>query len=92
MTGMTLEIIQKVAKEHGRVRVIDKGPRTIDIDIIFFGDLRLDHPKLTLPHPDWFKRSFVVYPLKDIPYFEYLSRHFSFEYKEYLDLFIDSKY
>src|SRR5271169_3022797 len=40
-----------IEKEMGRQRLQNKGPRTIDIDILLFGDTALDSPQLTIPHP-----------------------------------------
>lgn len=42
------------------------GPRPIDIDLLFFGDLEISEPGLTLPHPHLFERAFVLVPLSDI--------------------------
>jgi len=53
-------------KELGRVRGERFGPRTIDIDILFYGDLRRDSPGLVLPHPRLHERLFVLAPLAEI--------------------------
>jgi 2-amino-4-hydroxy-6-hydroxymethyldihydropteridine diphosphokinase len=53
-----LEHCQAVENKHHRVREVRWGPRTLDVDIITYGDLRSDDPVLTLPHP----RAFVLYP------------------------------
>ena len=50
----------------GRERTEPKGPRTIDIDIVFFGDAVLDTPDLTVPHPAMQQRRFVLEPLAEI--------------------------
>ena len=50
----------------GRIRTEPKGPRTIDIDILFFGDDVLDTPELTVPHPAMHQRRFVLEPLAEI--------------------------
>ncbi|HEY2359954.1 MAG TPA: 2-amino-4-hydroxy-6-hydroxymethyldihydropteridine diphosphokinase [Candidatus Angelobacter sp.] len=50
----------------GRVRTEPKGPRTIDIDIVFFGNDVLDTPELTVPHPAMHQRRFVLEPLAEI--------------------------
>ena len=55
-----------VESEMGRVRVVPNGPRTIDIDILFYGALRRDGPGLTLPHPRLHERRFVLAPLAEI--------------------------
>ncbi|MGB6747263.1 MAG: 2-amino-4-hydroxy-6-hydroxymethyldihydropteridine diphosphokinase, partial [Xanthobacteraceae bacterium] len=42
------------------------GPRTLDLDLLAYGDLVLDSPDLTLPHPRLFERAFVLVPLAEI--------------------------
>jgi 2-amino-4-hydroxy-6-hydroxymethyldihydropteridine diphosphokinase len=53
---------QAVENKHHRVREVRWGPRTLDVDIITYGDLRSDDPVLTLPHPRAAIRAFVLYP------------------------------
>jgi 2-amino-4-hydroxy-6-hydroxymethyldihydropteridine diphosphokinase len=55
-----------VEAELGRVRKVRWGPRTIDIDVLLWDDLRSDDPALTLPHPRMHERAFVVLPLLDL--------------------------
>jgi 2-amino-4-hydroxy-6-hydroxymethyldihydropteridine diphosphokinase len=55
-----------VEQSMGRVRAVPKGPRTIDIDIVFFGDDVVDTPELTVPHPAMHQRRFVLEPLAEI--------------------------
>jgi 2-amino-4-hydroxy-6-hydroxymethyldihydropteridine diphosphokinase len=55
-----------VEAELGRVRDVRWGPRTIDIDVLLWGDLRSDDPTLTIPHPRLHERAFVVLPLLDL--------------------------
>jgi len=50
----------------GRVRTVRNGPRTIDLDLILFGDVRMDTPELTLPHPRARERAFVREPLAEL--------------------------
>jgi 2-amino-4-hydroxy-6-hydroxymethyldihydropteridine diphosphokinase len=50
----------------GRVRLERWGPRLLDLDLIGFGGLVLNTPRLTLPHPRAFERSFVLAPLTDV--------------------------
>ena len=50
----------------GRRRTRDKGPRTIDIDILLFGDRVIDEPGLKIPHPAMHERRFVLEPLAEI--------------------------
>ena len=53
-------------QEMGRKRVEKKGPRSIDIDILLFGETVIDTPELTVPHPAMAKRRFVLEPLAEI--------------------------
>jgi 2-amino-4-hydroxy-6-hydroxymethyldihydropteridine diphosphokinase len=48
------------------VRGVPNGPRTLDLDIALYGDLVLDEPGLTLPHPRLHERAFVLVPLLEI--------------------------
>ena len=57
-----LEHCQSVENKHHRVRDVRWGPRTLDVDIIVYGDLVSDDPVLTLPHPRAATRAFVLYP------------------------------
>ena len=50
----------------GRQRVLKKGPRSIDIDILLFGDDVVNTPELTIPHPAMARRRFVLEPLAEI--------------------------
>jgi 2-amino-4-hydroxy-6-hydroxymethyldihydropteridine diphosphokinase len=55
-----------IEQEMGRQRIENKGPRTIDIDILLFGDAVLNTPALTIPHPAMHQRRFVLQPLAEI--------------------------
>jgi 2-amino-4-hydroxy-6-hydroxymethyldihydropteridine diphosphokinase len=63
-----LERAQAVELRLGRDRAHEKrnGPRTADIDIIAYDDVTLNEASLTLPHPRWFERPFVLLPLAEI--------------------------
>jgi len=61
-----LSATAKIESELGRVRTIKDGPRTIDIDLLFCEQEVVKSMNLTLPHPRWSERSFVVYPLRQI--------------------------
>ncbi|HEY2114468.1 MAG TPA: 2-amino-4-hydroxy-6-hydroxymethyldihydropteridine diphosphokinase [Candidatus Angelobacter sp.] len=61
-----LEFLLAIEQSMGRKRTEPKGPRTIDMDIIFFGDEVLDTPELTVPHPAMQHRRFVLEPLAEI--------------------------
>mgnify|MGYP001608860399 FL=1 len=50
----------------GRKRTVKNGPRTIDLDILLFGDKKIDEPGLEIPHPRMREREFVMKPLKEI--------------------------
>lgn len=61
-----LEFVLEIEREAGRVRETRWGPRTLDIDILLYGEepVRLEH--LTIPHPRMTERAFVMAPLADI--------------------------
>ncbi len=61
-----LEACQAIEQAMGRVRTRRWGPRTIDLDILFYGELTLQDSRLELPHPRWRERAFVVRPLYDL--------------------------
>lgn len=56
----------KIEQEFGRVRLEPNGPRTLDLDILLFGDLILNLPELQIPHPRMCQRAFVLVPLSEI--------------------------
>jgi 2-amino-4-hydroxy-6-hydroxymethyldihydropteridine diphosphokinase len=58
--------LKSLETELGRIPSIRYGPRKIDIDILFYGDLILTTPELTLPHPHLHERAFVLVPLADL--------------------------
>ena len=58
--------ILNIEEAMGRRRVQKKGPRSIDIDILLFGDAVLDSPEVTIPHPAMHERRFVLEPLAEI--------------------------
>jgi len=55
-----------IERDHGRVRDLPGGPRTLDLDLLLYDDLRCEEPGLTLPHPRLHERAFVLYPLYEI--------------------------
>jgi 2-amino-4-hydroxy-6-hydroxymethyldihydropteridine diphosphokinase len=61
-----LDVLLAVEAEHGRVREVRWGPRTLDLDLIAYGDEVRDDPRLILPHPRAHEREFVLRPLCDI--------------------------
>jgi 2-amino-4-hydroxy-6-hydroxymethyldihydropteridine diphosphokinase len=58
--------IVKIERELGRRRTIENGPRTIDIDILFFGNAIVKTGKLTIPHPRFAERRFVLAPMVEL--------------------------
>ena len=58
--------IQEIELQQHRVKTQHWGPRTIDIDILFYGNLRMNTPELTIPHKELFNRAFVTIPLLDL--------------------------
>jgi 2-amino-4-hydroxy-6-hydroxymethyldihydropteridine diphosphokinase len=61
-----LRRVRKIEKELGRQRLVPKGPRTVDIDILLFGRFVMDSPGLQVPHPRMQDRRFVLEPLAEI--------------------------
>lgn len=62
-----LDFTQKIELDHGRVRKEERwGPRTLDIDILLFGNQVINTERLTVPHYGLTEREFVVYPLLEI--------------------------
>lgn len=63
-----LQALRLLEHDHGRRRHHESrwGPRSLDLDILVYGDIRLDTAELTLPHPQMHKRSFVLYPLAEL--------------------------
>jgi 2-amino-4-hydroxy-6-hydroxymethyldihydropteridine diphosphokinase len=62
-----LDALQAIELEQGRVRKDERwGPRTLDLDILLFGERQLDEPRLTVPHYHMHARAFVLYPLADL--------------------------
>ncbi|RPJ86334.1 MAG: 2-amino-4-hydroxy-6-hydroxymethyldihydropteridine diphosphokinase [Acidobacteria bacterium] len=61
-----LESCLRVERRLGRSRHVDKGPREIDVDILFFGQAIIDDQTLVVPHPLLYERNFVLVPLAEI--------------------------
>ena len=62
-----LDALQSIELQHGRVRKAERwGPRTLDLDILLFGNQTIDEPRLTVPHYHMHARPFVLYPLNEI--------------------------
>lgn len=69
-----LRACQRIERRSKRKREIHWGPRTLDIDILTLGCLRMDIPRLTLPHPRMQERDFVLVPLAEITSGDLLER------------------
>ncbi|MBA1264415.1 2-amino-4-hydroxy-6-hydroxymethyldihydropteridine diphosphokinase [Stutzerimonas sp. NM35] len=62
-----LDALQAIEQAQGRERKAERwGPRTLDLDILLFGERLLDEPRLTVPHYHLHARAFVLYPLAEI--------------------------
>ncbi len=61
-----LDLLLRLETELGRRRGSSWGPRTIDLDLLLYGELVLDTPRLRLPHPELARRGFVLVPLADL--------------------------
>jgi 2-amino-4-hydroxy-6-hydroxymethyldihydropteridine diphosphokinase len=61
-----LERLFAIEAAFGRVRSVPNAPRTLDLDLLLYGDERHDQPGLTLPHPRIAERAFVIAPLAEI--------------------------
>ena len=58
--------LQEIEQRQGRDRPFSGAPRTLDLDLLLYGDRILDTPRLTLPHPRMHERAFVLEPLVEI--------------------------
>lgn len=61
-----LEICAAIEADSGRTRDLRWGPRTIDMDILFYGNMAVKTDRLIIPHPRLLERSFVLAPLEEI--------------------------
>ena len=61
-----LEKLLDLEEQHGRKRSFANAPRTLDLDLLLYGDVRISTPRLTLPHPRMHQRAFVLRPLVEI--------------------------
>jgi 2-amino-4-hydroxy-6-hydroxymethyldihydropteridine diphosphokinase len=64
--GPLLDAMLALEQEHGRRRSVPNAPRTLDLDLLLYGDRSLDEAGLTLPHPRLHERAFVLVPLAQI--------------------------
>ncbi len=61
-----LQALQAMEHQAGRQRSVQNAPRTLDLDVLFYGEARIDSAWLTVPHPRWRSRAFVLWPLQEI--------------------------
>ncbi|WP_346832762.1 2-amino-4-hydroxy-6-hydroxymethyldihydropteridine diphosphokinase [Pseudomonas abietaniphila] len=61
-----LDALQAIENSQGRERLERWGPRTLDLDIVLFGDHLIDEPRLKVPHYHLQARAFVLYPLAEL--------------------------
>lgn len=61
-----LDALQGIENDQGRERLERWGPRTLDLDILLFGDRLIDEPRLKVPHYHIQERAFVLYPLAEL--------------------------
>ena len=61
-----LEALHGIELAHGRERPYRNAPRTLDLDILLYGDLTIDLPTLHVPHPRMLQRAFVLVPLLEV--------------------------
>ncbi|TFH77317.1 2-amino-4-hydroxy-6-hydroxymethyldihydropteridine diphosphokinase [Pseudomonas kribbensis] len=61
-----LDALQAIENGQGRERLERWGPRTLDLDILLFGDRLIDEPRLKVPHYHMQERAFVLYPLAEL--------------------------
>lgn len=62
-----LDALQSIEQQQGRVRGSERwGPRTLDLDLLLYGDQQITNDRLIVPHPGLGERNFVLYPLYDI--------------------------
>lgn len=61
-----LDALLALEQTAGRQRPYPNAPRTLDLDLLFYGEGLIHSPRLTLPHPRWRNRAFVLRPLADV--------------------------
>jgi 2-amino-4-hydroxy-6-hydroxymethyldihydropteridine diphosphokinase len=64
--GALLENLQKIEESHGRERPFAGAPRTLDLDLLLYGDATIASARLTVPHPRMHERAFVLKPLLEL--------------------------
>lgn len=61
-----LDALQALEQQAGRERPYVNAPRTLDLDLLLYGEACMDSPRLTVPHPRMWGRAFVLHPLADL--------------------------
>lgn len=61
-----LDAVLEIERAHGRIREFPNAPRTLDLDIVLYGNVVLQDPGLTIPHARMLERAFVMLPLAEI--------------------------
>lgn len=61
-----LDQLQALENRHGRLREEHWGPRTLDLDLLLYGEAQIHDQRLTVPHPGLYERNFVLYPLAEL--------------------------
>jgi 2-amino-4-hydroxy-6-hydroxymethyldihydropteridine diphosphokinase len=70
-------ILLEIEKNMGRTREVLRGPRKIDLDIVFWGLESHSTQHVVIPHPRWMERSFVIRPLQELPFFKSVEKCFT---------------
>ncbi|MEJ6668309.1 MAG: 2-amino-4-hydroxy-6-hydroxymethyldihydropteridine diphosphokinase [Alcaligenes aquatilis] len=61
-----LDLLQAIEHEHGRTRLYRNAPRTLDLDLLLYGQEQINTERLIVPHPRMHERAFVLVPLADL--------------------------
>lgn len=73
-----LDRLQHIEQEHGRTRLYRNAPRTLDLDLLLYGQEQINTERLIVPHPRMHERAFVLVPLADLaPELELTQGHIS---------------
>jgi 2-amino-4-hydroxy-6-hydroxymethyldihydropteridine diphosphokinase len=70
-----LKALLEIEQSHGRVRRLPNDPRTLDLDMLMYDELKCNGQNLTLPHPRMHQRAFVLEPLMEIAQDCYIPGH-----------------
>jgi 2-amino-4-hydroxy-6-hydroxymethyldihydropteridine diphosphokinase len=61
-----LSALKAIEIQQGRIRILKNGPRTIDLDLLLYGNIIINEPDFIVPHPRMLERAFVLKPLADV--------------------------